>query len=166
MRLRTLIVFLLALAVSLVAAGYRFGDSAHAMGMLSDRGGKARHPVTLAPGLDRYAVVVTAAVLPPWRGDARVTLEGESALEWELHPAGPVIDLGLHRRPTWSDGVLHDLQPRDRLAFWLQLRRPDGACPTHAAMPLQLTFRDAASERMLLEVPIVFAAATEGSHDH
>lgn len=166
MRLRTLIVFLLALAVSLFAAGYRFGDSAHAMGMLSDRGGKARHPVILIPGLERYAVVVTATVLPPWRGNARVSVEGESALEWELHPAGPVTDLGLHRRPTWSEGLLQGLQPRDRLAFWLQLRRPEGACPTHAALPLQLTFRDAESDRMLLEVPIVFAAAGGESHGH
>ncbi len=166
MRLRTLVIFLLALGVSLAAAWYRFDDSAHAMGMLSARGGQSRHPVTLGPGKERYAVIVTASVLPPWHGDAKVALEGETSLQWELHPAGPILDLGLHRHPTWQDGVLRGLQPRDRLAFWLQLRRPPGACPTHAVLPLKLTFRDAATDRALLEVPIVFATAGEESHVH
>lgn len=165
MRARTLLIFLLAFGLALGAAWYRFGDSAHAMGMLSARGGTTRHPVTLAPGQERYAVIVTALVLPPWRGDARVAVEGETALEWELHPAEPLVDLGLHRHPHWQDGVLHGLQPRDRLAMWLQLRRPAGACPSHAANPLQLTFRDPNDQRLLLAVPITFAAAG-AAHGH
>lgn len=114
-------VFAAAVALSLLAAPYRFGDSAHAMGVISADGGKARHPVRLASGRERYTVIVTATVLPPWSGDVRVAVEGDPPPAFVMHLFEPVLDLGLRRRPIFDNGVIRGVRAGDRLALWLVL---------------------------------------------
>lgn len=164
MKIHYILIFVLALGISLLAAWYRFGDSAHAMGILTARGGSVPHPVSLEPDLNSYAVVVTAAVMPPWRGGAKVSLEGNSLWDWQVHASEPVVDLGVHRQPRWQDGAFHDLQPRDRLVVWLQLRRPQQQDPKRGNSPLKLKFSDLQSGKPLLEVPILFTSGEEGQH--
>ena len=60
--MKTLLVFLSASALFVGAAWYRHGDSAHAMGMISVKGGHARHPVHLPAGRERYTLVVTGSI--------------------------------------------------------------------------------------------------------
>lgn len=122
MRIKTVVTFAVAVAISLVAAGYRFGDSSHAIGMVSANGGKARHPTVLQSGWDRYTQVATATVLPPYHGDVRVALEGPPVLDWEIRYSGPVIDLGLRRHPEFRDNILYGVEAGDRLAFWVLIR--------------------------------------------
>lgn len=122
MRIKTIVTFAIAVAISLVAAGYRWGDSSHAIGMVSAKGGKSSHPTVLQSGWDRYTQVATATVLPPYRGDVRLVLEGPPILDWEIRYSGPVIDLGLRRHPEFRDNVLYGVEPGDRLAFWVLLR--------------------------------------------
>ena len=76
MNLKNILLFCAAVLLSLVAAKYRFNDSAHSIGLIKAGGGKARHPVILEPGYQRYTLITTAAVIPPYRGDAEVVLEG------------------------------------------------------------------------------------------
>ncbi len=113
-----------AVAVSLLAAWYRWPDSAHAIGVVKRGGGTARHPVALAAGQDSYVVVTTAPVIPPWRGDARVSVEGEPAVAWRLEVSRPVVDLHLRRWPVQEGDRIRGLEPRDRLALWLKLTPP------------------------------------------
>jgi YHS domain-containing protein len=113
-----------AIAVSLLGAWYRWPDSAHAIGVVKKGGGTARHPVALPAGQESYVVIVTAPVLPPWRGDAVVAVEGEPAIAWELEVSRPVVDLGLHRWPVQDGRRIRGLQPRDRLAMWVKLTPP------------------------------------------
>lgn len=113
-----------AMAVSTLAAWYRWPDSAHAIGVVRRGGGAARHPVALQGGRDSYVVVATATVVPPWRGDARVAVEGEPAMEWQLEVSRPVVGLGLHRFPVQDGDVIRGLRPRDRLAMWVKLSPP------------------------------------------
>ena len=122
MKIKTVIFFALAVAVSLVAAGHRFYDSSHSMGLIGAQGGKALHPVVLDSDRHFYCVITTATVLPPYRGDARIVLEGNPKMTYSLHNSGPIIDLGVHRRPTFQDNVFYGLQPRDRLALWLVMK--------------------------------------------
>ena len=68
--MKKLLVFLFAAVLSVAAAWYRHGDSAHAMGMISMKGGRAHHPVHLPDGRERYTLVVTGSIIPPYRGDA------------------------------------------------------------------------------------------------
>lgn len=123
-------------ALSLVAATQRFGDSAHAMGVLSGSGGKARHPVHLPAGRERYVLVVTAAVVPPYRGDVTVAVEGDPAPRFLVHASEPVIDLGLGRWPHYRQGAFRGVEPGDRLALWLRITPPevDPVCG-HAVEP-------------------------------
>ncbi len=113
-----------AVAVATLAAWYRWPDSAHAIGVVRRGGGAARHPVALPAGQDAYVVVVTAPVLPPWRGDARVAVEGEPPVGWEVEVSRPVVDLRLHRWPVQDGDRIRGLEPRDRLALWVKLTPP------------------------------------------
>ena len=74
--MRSFAVFAVAGALALLAANHRFGDSAHAIGLINRNGGKAVHPFMLDSDHDTYTVIATATVQPSYRGDARVIVEG------------------------------------------------------------------------------------------
>ena len=124
MKHKKILFFILAVAVSLVAAHYRFGDSGHSIGMISAKGGKANHPTTLTSGSDLYTLIATATVIPPYKGDTRVVLEGSPAIDHEIHFTSPIIDLGVHDFPEFRDNTLYGLKPGDRLALWVVMRPP------------------------------------------
>jgi hypothetical protein len=126
---KKIIFFILAVALSTLAAGYKFYDSSHAMGLISANGGKARHPIVLEEGRNFYCIIATATVLPTFRGDAKIVLEGHPRMDYSIYNSEPVIDVGVHRHPTFQDGVFYGLQPRDRLAFWLVMRATEDTHP-------------------------------------
>jgi len=162
MRPRNIIVFIIAAAVSLVAAEHRWGDSGHAVGLVRAQGGEARHPIALDSGRNLYSLIVTATVVPPYRGDARLVLEGIPETEYEIHFSEPVIDLPLRRRPEFRDNVLYGLQPGDRVALWVVLR------PSTAARgKYTLAFQDTQTDRSVLSVPVIFREEGEaGAEGH
>lgn len=124
MKLRKIIVFMFAVALSLLAATYRFGDSAHSIGLIKAEGGKPRHASFFERGRDRYMLISTATVIPPYRGDARVVLEGMPEMDYELFLSGPVVDFGLREFPELRGDTIHNLKPMDRLALWVKMRPP------------------------------------------
>src|SRR5512138_4009285 len=104
-----------AVAVSTLAAWYRWPDSAHAIGVIKRGGGTARHPVALQAGQDSYVVIATAPVIPPWRGDAVVSVEGDPAPAWEVGVSRPILDLRLRGWPRQDGNRIRGLEPKDRL---------------------------------------------------
>jgi len=124
MKAKSIVFFILALALSSLAATYRWGDSGHSIGLIKAAGGGARHPAILASGEEEYTLIATATVIPPYRGDARVILEGKPPIEHRIHLSGPVVDLGIRRNPELRDNVLYGLQPRDRIALWVVMKPP------------------------------------------
>ncbi len=124
MKIKLIVFFVLAFAVSVLAANYRFGDSAHAIGLIKKFGGEARHAVSLESGRDRYMLIATATVIPPYRGDTRIVLEGEPAIAHRIYLSEPVVDLGLRRLPVFRDNVLYHLEPRDSIALWVDMKPP------------------------------------------
>ena len=158
--MKRLLFFIAAIGLSLTAAHFRPGDSAHSIGLITRDGGKVRHPIHLPAGKDAYTLILTASVIPPWRGDARVTVEGSPELDVSLHPSRPAIDLGLRRRPRFEDGVFHDLQPKDRLALWVRLKPRDAQ---RAEGRYSVTFHDTEHDKPVLEVPIILGDRGEGS---
>lgn len=109
-----------AVVLATVAAAWRWPDSAHAMGTVRRGGGAVRHAAVLQPGPDRYQIVLTAPVVGPWRGDARISLEGgEGPLPFDVSLSRPPVDLGFHHWPRLDGKVLRDLAPGDRLALWV-----------------------------------------------
>ena len=181
MRWKSALVFALSILVALVAAGYRYADSSHAMGLLTMKGGKARHGFQIRSGENLYALIATASVLPPVRGDVRVSLEGEPAMNYAIYNTEPIIDLGLHRKPRLENGILYGVQPRDRLAFWVMMQPQVQTEGQHAAgwlhtptaltgdsssadHPLALRFTDLRTGRELLRIPVVFTDKEEMHH--
>jgi len=116
--------FALAVGISMLAAIYRWGDSAHSIGQIAVSGGGARHAAFLTTGWDRYNLIATGTVIPPFQGDVKVVLEGKPEMDYEIFASGPVIDLKLRRLPKFRDNTLFDLHPMDRLALWVLMRPP------------------------------------------
>lgn len=146
-----ILVFFAAAALSLVAAQHRWGDSGHTMGFISVKGGKARHPAVLSAGGHHYTQLVTATVMPPYRGNARIELEGVPATCYEIHLQNPVVNLGLRRLPRLENNTLFGLEPRDRIALWVVIT-PPGPIKGKSL----LAFYDTVSNRSLLKVPFIF----------
>ena len=124
MKTKTIIFFILAFALSLLAATYKWGDSAHSIGLIKASGGEARHPAFLESGESGYMLIATATVIGPYRGNARVVLEGEPRMDHRIYFSGPVLDLGLRRNPEFRDNVLYNLEPKDRIALWVAMKPP------------------------------------------
>ncbi|MDR9500220.1 MAG: hypothetical protein RI601_00325 [Desulfurivibrionaceae bacterium] len=124
--IKTMITFTAAVGLSLLGVVSHFGDSAHSMALLSKDGGRVKHAAHFECGLNRYVMIATATVLPPYRGDVRVVVENVPGMTWAIHNSEPMIPLGLHREPVFRDHVLKGVQPRDRLVLWVVMR-PDGS---------------------------------------
>ena len=157
--MKRILVFVFAAALCVTAAWYRPGDSAHAMGMVSVKGGRAIHPVHLPAGKDRYTLVLTGTILPPYQGNARVVVEGEPAPSYDVYGSDPVVDLGLRHRPHFNDQTLTDLKPKDRFTVWVVIRPPESL----TAGKYNVTFYDTATDRSVLRIP-VFIGGGEGHH--
>lgn len=156
--MKTALVFVLAATLSGFAAWYRPGDSAHAMGLVSVAGGKARHPVHLPGGRERYTLVVTGTVLPPYSGDARVSVEGKPDLEVEVFGSDPIVDLGVRHRPYFEKDTLTGLEPRDRFTIWVVLRPSE----TIDNGSYRITLTDTESGRPVLAIPVLVGAGGGG----
>jgi len=156
------LVFILAAVLSVAAAWYRHGDSAHAMGMISIKGGRALHPVHLPAGKDRYTLVITGTILPPYQGETRVTVDGGEPVPFIVRGSDPIIDLALRHRPYFEDGILTGLQPRDRFTIWVVMD-PDEPMPVGKR---DVTFTDTASGRPVLKIPVIFGGTGGEHHEH
>jgi len=124
MKTRNVIAFVLAVGISLVAATTRSGDSGHSIGLIKADGGRALHPTVMDAGKGRYMLISTATVIPPYRGDLRVALEGMPEIPYELSFTEPLIDLGIREFPRFTGGVITGLKPMDRIALWVKMTPP------------------------------------------
>ena len=160
--MKKLLVFIFAATLSVGAAWYRHGDSAHAMGMVSIKGGRANHPVHFPTGKDRYTLVITGTIIPPYQGNVRVTVDGGSPIETIVRGSDPIIDLGLRHRPSFEDQTLTGLEPRDRFTLWVVMK-PPGPMP---AGKRDITFTDTASNKPVLTIPVFFGGGEDAHHAH
>jgi len=159
MRIRKIAVFLAAVVISATAAGFRWGGSGHVIGMIHPAGGTVNHPLVLAGDNRLYSFIVSASVLPSYRGDVEIRLAGEPALDCDIFLAEPVLDLGLHPRPDYACPVLSGLRPGDRISLWAVIRT---SLPVRGAYRLE--FLDTRSGTCVLCVPIIFAGE-EGTNE-
>ncbi|MBI5789138.1 MAG: hypothetical protein HZA78_09825 [Candidatus Schekmanbacteria bacterium] len=158
--------YLLALAIFIPAAHYQWGDSAHSIGMISKSGGQIRHDAFFKPGWGNYTLIATATVIPPYRGDVRVVLEGAPLLEHQIYFSKPALDLGIRRLPRFKDNILYDLQPKDRIALWVVMKPGK----EEIRGKYNLVFYDTKDNRPVLTVPLTFADKEEANraarHQH
>lgn len=126
---KSIITFVAAVAISTVAATSHWGDAAHSIGLITKGGGKVRHPARFTAGTGRRMLIATATVIPPYRGDARITVEGDPPMEYQVSFSKPIIDLGIRSWPEFRDNTLYGLEPMDRLAIWVEMHPPAGMDP-------------------------------------
>lgn len=133
MKTKNIMFFALAFGISFIAATHRWGDSAHSIGLIAAAGGKVRHPSFLESGKDRYTLIATATVIPPYRGSAEIFIEGMSPSAYQVYLSEPVVDLGVRRHPRIRDNVITGLKPYDRIALWVVMKPPlaDPVCGMH-----------------------------------
>lgn len=161
--MKKIIFFVLAVLISLVAASHRWGDSAHTMGLITAQGGRVKHPPTFVSGYARYTLILTTTVIPPYRGNAKVELEGTPELDHSIYASAPVVDLGLTRYPVFKDGILYGLYPRDRNALWLVINSKDGE-EVKGDYTIKLT--DLETNKSILSVPVSFQDKERNAHRH
>ncbi len=154
------IFFILAVGVSLLGATYRFGDSAHSIGLIKADGGAVKHAAHFISGKDSYTLIATATVIPPYRGDVRVALEGNPKLEHKIYASAPVIDLGLRKSPKFIDNILYNLNPKDRISLWVVIRKQADADSIKGEYRLALY--DTKTNKSVLRVPLIFKASKAG----
>lgn len=119
------IAFLIAVAISLLGATYRWGDSSHAIGLISSKPGiRPAHAASFKGNGESFMLVATATVIPPYKGEARVELEGDPKMPYEIELSHPVIDLRLREWPTLNNGVISGLRPKQRIALWVSMKPP------------------------------------------
>ncbi len=123
-RPKNVLFFVLAALISLSAAVFRWDDSAHSIGLIKASGGEARHPAFLGSGRGRWILIATATVIPPYRGNTKVVLEGKPEINYQIFSSGPFVDLGIRRLPEFKNNTLYGLQPKDRVALWVVMHPP------------------------------------------
>lgn len=161
MKIRTIVIFLAAVAVSATAAGFRWGGSGHVIGTIHANGGSVNHPLVLAGDHWLYSFIVTASVIPPYSGDVEIVLAGEPALDYDIFLAEPVVDLGLYPRPDYSAPILSGLHPGDRISLWTVVKTSQ---PVRGKY--QLEFLDTRSRTCVLSIPIIFAEERGDNEGH
>lgn len=156
MKFKSSFFFILTAVISLIAASHRFYDSAHAIGLITVKGGKARHPIVLDAGKTLYTLIITATVIPPYSGDAQIVLEGNPQMAYFIYNSDPVFDIGIYRRPEFRNNTLYELRPTNRIAFWVVMK-PDGECDkTMDVNDLKLILYDTKTKASVLNIPILF----------
>ena len=150
MKLKPILVFCASIALFTLISMHRFGDSGHAIAMISKDGGKARHGLHTEKKYGYLMAIVTATVLPPYRGDARVVLEGDKPVLHEIYLSKPVIDLGIRPFPEYQAPILKGLKPKSRIALWLVMHDID----RETATTYRLAFYDTRTGQSVLKLPI------------
>ena len=102
-----------------------------------------------------------ARTATPWSSPARSCPPTRVMPEWRWKESQrcPSACLGLRRRPYFDDQTLTGLQPRDRFTLWVVLRPPEPM----ANGKYNLTFYDTATEKSVLQIPVIFGGE-EGHH--
>ena len=169
MKMKRAVFLFLALAASFAGGTYRWGDSAHSIGLIKASGGETRHPSVLRSGEAGYTLIATATVIPPYRGDVRVELEGAPPMDHHVYLSGPVLDLGIRRHPELRENVIRDLQPLDRIALWVVMKPAEGGGKVPGrqdsvagqAGRYRVAFYDVRTNRTVLSIPVVIRGEKE-----
>ena len=77
------------IAICTVAAMYTPPGFGHSVTMVTRDGGISRHPVLLGLNMDKYVILVTGTVIPPYRGGFRIVLEGDPEIEHKIYSSYP-----------------------------------------------------------------------------
>jgi hypothetical protein len=132
-------------------------DSAHAIGMMSAKGGSVRHPVELELNdalFGQFRILLTAKVLPPVSGDMRVELTGPEELDYAVssrYPPGVPLFNRLDRWYTFEAPIFKGVTTGSDMVIGLRVK------PPKEAGEYALTITDNNTGQVYLNMPVIFS---------
>ena len=151
----TIIITVLAtIAICTVAAMYTPPGFGHSVTMITRTGGVSRHPVLLGLNMEKYIVLVTGTVIPPFRGGFRIALEGDPKIEHRIYSSyPPSLYLGINHFYECRHNTVTNISPLDKFTFAVCIK------PKHRIEKesnYELRFYDLKSDNSVLTIPISF----------
>lgn len=142
------------ITICTVAAMYTPPGFGHSVTMVTKDGGISRHPVLLGYNLNKYVILVTGTIIPPYRGGFRIALEGEPEINTRIYSAfPPPFYLGLNHFHDFSNSTVTNISPRDKFTLAVCLE-PENRINNESCY--ELKFYDLKSDKQVLSVPITF----------
>jgi len=165
---KKIIVFVAAVFVFIMAATQKWGDSGHALALITVKGGKCRHPVYLSNTHGLYSVIITARVLSHYQGNVKIILERASDISHNIYFSEPVIDLGFKKLPEFKNNTLYGLKAGHKIALWLVMRPKNDICKqsVYPKGKYTLAFYDTKTNNSVLKVPIFLRSKIEEKNEH
>lgn len=137
-----------------IAAMYTPPNFGHSVNMLTKNGGICKHPVLLGFNEDKYVVFVTGTVKAPYKGSAKVVLEGDPKIEYKIYSQYPPdIKLGIHKFHGFKNNTIEDLTPWEKFALAVVVKPQVKIDKTSN---YKLRFYDVKSNNVVLSIPITF----------
>ncbi len=142
------------IAICTAAAMYTPPGFGHSVTMVTKDGGISRHPVLLGLNNERYVILVTGTVIPPYRGGFRIVLEGEPKISHKIYSGfPPPFYLGMNHFHGFRNDTVTNIFPRDKFTLAVYIE-PEPRIEKESNYLLK--FYDLKSDKQVLSVPITF----------
>ncbi|MFZ0280807.1 MAG: hypothetical protein WAL29_04110 [Bacteroidales bacterium] len=142
------------ISICTVAAMYTPPGFGHSVTMVTRDGGISRHPVLLGLNMDRYVILVTGTVIPPYRGGFRIVLEGDPDIEHKIYSSyPPSLYLGMNHFHDFGTDTITNIFPRDKFTLAVFIK-PEQKIRDESHYTLR--FYDLKSNNPVLSVPVSF----------
>jgi hypothetical protein len=149
-----IITVVVTVAICTVAAMYTPPGFGHSVTMVTRDGGISRHPVLLGFDINKYVILVTGTIIPPYRGGFRIVLEGEPEIPHRIYSAfPPPLYLGMNHFHNFINNTVTDISQGDKFTLAVCLE-PGQRIKSESSY--ELKFYDLKSEKQVLSVPITF----------
>ena len=141
-------------SICTLAAMYTPPGFGHSVTMVSGDGGISRHPVLLGLNMERYVILVTGTVIPPYRGGFRIVLEGDPKIEHKIYSSyPPSLYLGMNHFHEFGNDTITNIFPRDKFTLAVCIK-PEQRIREES--DYMLRFYDLKSNNPVLSVPVSF----------
>ena len=131
-------------------------DSAHVVGFFNTEGGRVLHGAEFA--IDKqfagdYTVTITGQLADPIRGDVKVKMIGDQAVDYLIStrnpPAIPLVNKG-HAWYRFEKDTFYNVHPGDNLIVYVKVHTPV------AMGSYSIVFYDQPTGKIFLNVPVTF----------
>jgi len=142
------------IAICTIAAMYTPPGFGHSVTMVTRDGGISRHPVLLGLNMEKYVILVTGTVIPPYRGGFRIVLEGDPKIEHKIYSSyPPKLHLGMNHFHDFGNDTITNISPLDKFTLAVSIE-PRQRIKKESNY--ELKFYDLKSDNLVLSVPVSF----------
>jgi hypothetical protein len=145
---------ILTVSLCTIAAMFTPPTSSHAVTTISKDGGISRHPVLLGLNKNKYTVLVTGTVKPPYKGNVKIVLEGKPEIPYKIYSRyPPELNIGIHKFHGFDDDVLTNIKSPEKFIVTVFIKP---VIKIDKESKYYLKFYDLDSNNVVLTVPVIF----------